>query len=200
MEENAETQDLIFKYLSKKKLNELLLRADNNVLQDEINKRLKTTPPIIASARVSSSNNDLEFKCSLYINYFDTQGTKLGHITFHFSPKNSTKKKSIIGRMHPKNNRNNQRKYTLRFNDTNDTIRISLSKHCSVMHPRLKECFNKSIDVINDYFSKDSDLFLGKPLFSNKKHPCFYYIVKQMEKTKTPILNTRKRGYETKFS
>jgi hypothetical protein len=205
MEENAKTHDLIFKYLSKKKLNELLLRADNGILEDEINKRLKKEKldiPIVANAEVSTdakTNN----KCSLYIHFYNN-GKPFGHISFHFSPKMSKvpgKSPPINGRVHPKNNRNTQRKYTFRFNanDANDSIRISLSKYCPKMNPQLEKCTNISVGVINDYLDKESNYFLGNPLFPEETiHPCLEYIVDKMRHTKTPIAATRKKSYQTK--
>lgn len=129
MEENSKTHDLIFKYLSKKKLNELLLRADKGVLEEEINKRLKGFTNLIAKAKVST--NETDNKCSLYVNYYNSQNKQVGHISLHFSPKSPGKNPSTIGRMHPKNNRNTQRRYTLRFNDKENTIRMSLFNNAS---------------------------------------------------------------------
>ena len=146
---------------------------------------------MIATSRVSK-NTKLNTGCSIYINFF-TNGNKIGHISFHFSPKRT----NTIGRVHPKNNRNTRRKYTFRFNENNDTISMSLSKHCSEVHPDLEKCFEISMQVMNEYINNINDLFLGKRKFPNEKHSCMNYIVKKMESSSTPIRNTRKRCHKT---
>lgn len=191
MEQNTETHDLIYKYLSKKKLNELFLRTEHKVLENEINDRLKKVTPIVAKTTISTKKG---YICSIYINFLNTNEKQIGHLSFHFSKNNSN---STIGRSHPKNNINTQRRYTLRFNTKQNIFHISLSKYGSIINPDLQKCFNTGIDVFNEYFNPNSSLFLGIRLFPNEKHSCYDYIIHQMKSTKTPILNTRKRSYKT---
>jgi hypothetical protein len=95
---NANTHDIFFKFLTRKKLKELLLRAvetdGKKVLEDDINHRLQGKTNVIAQTRISSINNknsthtnENQYPCSLYINFID-DNIQIGHITFHFSPNN----------------------------------------------------------------------------------------------------------------
>lgn len=188
MEKNANTHDIFIANLSYKKLNELLLRAQKKVLENDINKRLKGITPVVASTNVTKPLKT-PLSCSIYINFLNTQDDQIGHISFHFLPKRS----NTIGRIHPKNNKNTKRRYTFRFNENGDTINMTLSKHCSILSSELQKCFDISMNVINPNY----DHFLGKRIFPKEKHPCTDYIVKKMESSSTPIRSTRKRSHKT---
>lgn len=197
MNQNEQTHDIFFKYLSKKKLNELLLRSDRTenrkILQDEINKRLKGVSKLVAQTNISDDGN---YFCSLYINFINVNNEQVGHISFHFSPRISDKKRtqlSNLGRAHGKNNKNKLRNYTIRFDKTEDSIKMSISKYALPIRQELKECVNISLEVLNNYFDPNLNYFLGNKEFSNIEHKCYKYIVSQMAKSKTPISNTRKR-------
>jgi hypothetical protein len=202
MEQDEKTHILFFKLLSKRKLNELLLRSDPKYhsLQDEINARLNGLTSLKAFTNIS---DDGDYKCSLYINFYDMnmipEPKKIGHITFHFSPSMSSKGKNrnklsvSIGRMHGKNNINKSRQFTLRINETQNSIRMTISKYALPVRSELKPCIEKSIEILNEYFNSNSPYFLGNRLFTQDVHPCYSYIVNQMRKSKTPIENTRKK-------
>jgi hypothetical protein len=68
-----------------------------------------------------------------------------------------------------------------------------ISDYSSPIRKELKPCFDISIEVLNNYFNPKSEYFLGNKLFENTYHDCYKYIIRRMEKSKTPIRNTRKK-------
>jgi len=108
MGNNANTHDIFFKFLTKNKLKELLLRADKTdgrkMLDEDINRKLQGETTVIAQTRISPINNSGQtnnnnYPCSLYINFID-DNIQIGHITFHFSPSNPDRS-TYAGRIHP---------------------------------------------------------------------------------------------------
>jgi len=200
MSNNANTHDIFFRFLSFKKLNELLLRANETngrrVLEDEINRRIQECgdTELIAKSKVSKTG---DYPCSIYISFLNINNKEEGHVSFHFSPnllKRPGKHSLNIGRTHPINNRNRQRKYTFKFNENQQSIRMSISNQSSPIRPLLKPYFETIHNVFNDYFDPTKDCFLGKPQFHNKEESeCYEIIINKMKKSKTPISSTRKR-------
>lgn len=184
---DIKTHDIFFNFLTRKKLNELLLRAEETngrkILEDQINQRLQGISPIVARTEVSTSQNS--YYCSLYINFINRYGKQIGHFTFHFSP--NSQKFGNIGRLHPKNNRNTQKRYTFHFNKNiqiNNSIRMSISVSPQMISSELKEPFQKCIDVFNDYFNPENDYYLGKQIFSNQTSKCYSYLINELKKSK----------------
>lgn len=109
------------KQLQKKKLNELLKRADSSigVLQKHINYLLY---PLTCKTKVSN-------KCDIIITYYDNNN-EIGHMTIHLNIdiKDYTFQAKQNGRIHIKNKFNNSC-YTLKVNkrlikNKNDSINI----------------------------------------------------------------------------
>lgn len=198
MDTNTNTHDNFFRFLSFKKLNELLLRANQTngrrVLEDEINRRMQGDTKLIAKSKVSKTG---KYPCSIYISFLNKNNKEEGHISFHFSPnrlKRPGKNLLNIGRTHPKNNRNSQRRYTFKFNENQESIRMSISSQSSPIRPLLKPCFESTLNIFNDYFNPTSDYFLGDPQFHNKEtSDCYMYVINEMKTSKTPISTTRKQ-------
>jgi hypothetical protein len=205
---NANTHDIFFKFLTRKKLKELLLRAvetdGKKVLEDDINHRLQGKTNVIAQTRISPINNKNSthttkryYPCSLYINFMD-DNIQIGHITFHFSPTNPGHS-SYAGRIHPVNNnenRRNMRNFTFKFNKLVNSVRMSLAPTSIQMNSKLEPCINTAIEVLNEYFNpKNTEMFLGKKFFPDGKSECYNYIVSIMSYSRTPLRNTRKRQY-----
>jgi hypothetical protein len=186
MEQNEQTHDIFFKTITRKKLNELLLRADKKILQNHINKELIDEYSIVYVKKNQSS------ECSIYIDYYDKKTkNKLGYISLHFYPQQRNRKTSKAGRIHVRNSKNNP--YTLRFNkDTNDELIISLTKYSDTMSSSLKKAVNKTLILINLYFNEKSPYWLGNPSFKDIWHPCFYVICNSMKRARKNIRNTRK--------
>jgi hypothetical protein len=198
MEDNVETHTLFFKIMTPKKLNELLLRAsgDNSILQRDINARLKGLNVGYAYVNIAKEIEDGDEICSLYIN-FKKQHNKFGHITFHFDKKRNNKYKNVEdGRFHAKNNRNNTRKYALRIqkNSNNSFITMRLSDYAKGVLPDFKQCIDKSLEVLNEYFNPKTAVYLGihNPDIPLHVHACLSRITKVFKSNSGSLQQTRK--------
>lgn len=195
MELNEQTHDEFFRVITRKKLHELFLRANNpNILQKQINS-------ILPKGYVKVTITPKSTECGIYFNYY-INNIKQCHITLHF--KKSDKIENIkwgnsninIGRFHLKNNIYKNKKYTLRVNKyNNDKIQLYLTHRTADIRPELEVFTAAVLDTLNTYFNPSSNDYLGHYKFPNQVHPCVATLDKIFMHSKTPLRNTRKRGY-----
>lgn len=185
------THDVFFREITRRKLNELLNRADvsTKVLENHINERL---PSHIRSTTQVGINNTTKF-CSIYI-YFKSSDNSIqfGHISFHLYPKylvDKYKRNSTAGRFHVKNNMRNIY-YTLRVNKNTRASKIILSvPQQRFANPELEIASNITIQLLNEYLEPSSELFLGTKLTSDNigEHVCAGIICNQISNTRSRI-------------
>jgi hypothetical protein len=198
MESNVDTHTLFFKIITPRKLNELLHRASgkNSILQRDINDKLKPLNIGRAEVNLAKEIEESQDVCSLYINFINHNG-QFGHITFHFDKKRNTKyrKKNGLGRFHTKNNRNNTGSFLrVTRNSENTFIIMSLSNYPSILQSDLKQCVDKSLEVLNLYFNPGSNLYLGNhnPNIPLTDHLCLKHITKVFKINTGSLQKTRK--------
>jgi hypothetical protein len=197
MELNEQTHDIFFKVITRKKLNELLLRAsDQTILQKQIN-------GILPKGHVNISVISKTTECGIYFNYY-INTIKQGHITLHFKKADKIRNSQWgnpninIGRFHLKNNMYKNKKYTLRINkQNNDKIQIYLTHRIKDIRPELQEFTKTVLDKLNMYFNPGSSEYLGYYKFPNQKHPCMANLDRVFMHSRTPLRNTRKKGYSS---
>jgi hypothetical protein len=185
------THELFFREITRRKLNELLNRADvsTKILENHINERL---PPHIRSNTHVGMNNTTKL-CSVYI-YFKSHDNfqQFGHISLHLHPKylvDKYKRNSTAGRFHIKNN---IRKiyYTLRVNKNTSSGKIILSiPQQQFTNPELNFASTITTQLLNDYLSPSSELFLGNKLTSDNigEHACARIICNQISNLRSRI-------------
>jgi hypothetical protein len=192
MDGDERTQEEFFKVITKKKLHELLLRADekHRILQKQINTRLSDAYCITMVKKNTVGD------CSIYIYFYNKNTRKeIGYLSFHLYPQKLGLKHNALGRFHGKNRKNTNFKYTLRVNKrSEDSIIFSLTKHVSRIRPEFEKCTTVALGVLNSYFNELSPYWLGHSKFANTPpHICHTIILRKMEQVKQPIRNTRKR-------
>jgi hypothetical protein len=192
MDDAFKTHDLFFQIITRKKLNELLNRAkdDENGLQKHINDKLK-------NSKSEVKLNNINTYCDIIINFINNNSQQIGHISFHIASENKllSKNSRKNGRFHAKNNINRNLKYTLRFNKVNDTLKISLDKVVKI-RKEFEECLTVALDILNEYFNHNSELYLGNRLtrFKDEETTCFKLIENSVRHNpKTRLKNTRKQ-------
>jgi hypothetical protein len=155
-----ESQQIFFTKITRNKLNEFLNRVTTGFLQDQIVNTLKNIKPKI---RISENCMDV------YINFYDMNTRKIGHLTFHLNKSSSNINNKYLrrGRLHAVNNRNTKY-YTLRVNDKNELFQLSINSPLKMKND-LQECINITINILNDYTNKYSMYYLGKNITKNKK-------------------------------
>ena len=205
MESNVDTHALFFKIMTPKKLNELLHRASgrDNILQRDINDKLKSQNNVHVEVNLAKEIEEGQEVCSLYINFINHNG-KFGHITFHFDKKRNTKygKKNGLGRFHTKNNRNNTGSFLrVTKNSENTLIIMSLSNYPSILRSDLKQCVDKSLEVLNLYFNPGSNLYLGRhnPNVPLTDHLCLKRITKVFRINSGSLQKTRKASTTVRY-
>jgi hypothetical protein len=187
-----QTHDLFFQIITRKKLNELLNRADKRTkyLETQINNNLNNAKCIV---RLSNQGN----YCDLYIEFFDLNEKRIGHVSFHIEPENKNINPEN-GRFHGKNNKKHFT-YTLKFQkfkrakNFNDYLIMYFNS--KIHSSEFEECLKTTLTILNEYFNPDSKLYLKHKMtkISNETHACFEKIEKQMSsKFKTTLKNTRK--------
>jgi hypothetical protein len=202
---NINTHTLFFKIMTPKKLNELLLRASgkNSILQRDIYANLKGLNIGRAEVNLAKEIEEGAEVCSLYINFINHNG-QFGHITFHFDKKRNIKykKKNGLGRFHTKNNRNTTGSFLrVTRNSENSFITMSLSNYPSIIRSDLKQCVDKSLEVLNLYFNPDSNLYLGyhNPNIPLKKHECLTCITNVLKVNNGSLKHTRKAIIKNRY-
>lgn len=196
MTDAHETHDVFFQVISPKKLNELLHRSDKNtkVLEEHINEELKhNEKPFICTTDVSNDKTG----CHIYIDFFNINNNKIGHISFHLISDNKDmgNYSRKVGRFHVRNNRNRNCYYPLTFKKENDSMKIFLT-YPVPMRQELKECIEPTIEILNSYFDETSDIRLSKKMTTNSDtdHKCLKIIRNNVNtKKKTKLNPTRKR-------
>ncbi len=188
MNNTFRSHKLFFEILTRRRLNELLHRAseETNYLQNQINDRLQAIgSELVAKSEVDRNDNN---ECSIYIKYYRLNDTniEIGHITFHLMPElqmdNSARR---FGRLHSQNKRNRtvrQVMHIARLND--DSMKIKLVAYHAFATGPLKVAINTTIELLNEYFSKDSPNFIGKRIMDTietNPHPCFTIIEAQFK-------------------
>jgi hypothetical protein len=188
---NHNTHDAFFEVITKKKLNELLLRSvKDGMLQQQINELLTN------AYCISKVKHNKYHECSIYINFYMKQTQKeIGYLSFHLYPNNKgVFGNSANGRFHAQNTRR-KLKYSMRINKKDDdSILFSLINRVSYIQVDFEICVKATFDILNSYFDESSPNWLGYPRFENTKpHGCYSTILSEMAKRKKPIGNTRKR-------
>jgi hypothetical protein len=192
MYSSANTHHNFFHALTPKKLNEFYHRATTGVLMRHINTQLQSG---YCTTRIT--NNNKNWPCSIYINLFNQQKIKIGHISLHIKPDN-IQIQNQSGRLHTRNNRNKTLKYPLIieqvYNNIQNTISIKLGTP-STIETELEQMINTINNVLSSYFDPKSKIYLSNKLTRNSKtiHDCLNYVVNLMNGTCTPIRNTRKQ-------
>jgi hypothetical protein len=195
------THKLLFEILTRRKLNELLHRADENTnyLQDQVNERLQAVgSELTATSEVYKNDNK---ECSIYIKYYKNDN-EIGHITFHLMPElKQNGKANTFGRLHSRNTRNKTVRQVMHINRLNeDSMRIKLVAYHSFTTGSLRQAIDTTIELLNEYFYKDSPNFLGIHIMDSiekKSHPCFSIIEKQFQQQQYKVKrlrNTRKQN------
>ena len=199
------THNIFFDYLTCKKVNELLKRADRyytkipriSILEYDIQ---QTLPPTIQVQTAVTLDN--ENQCNIYISFQEGE-YKIGHITLHLTKDNSRIRKSTfkrnktitntIGRIHVRNNRGNRsRSHVIQVTNSTDRFKFELRGIPSVVENKLKQCANAAIGVIEEYFNPESSLFLGNVRTKPGKHRYFAKIRTNLQTSSTPLRGTRK--------
>jgi hypothetical protein len=195
MELNEKTHDEFFRVITRKKLNELFLRASNpDILQKQINANLSVGYVFV---KVNRKSNE----CLIIFNYL-SNAINQGHITLHFKKADKINNMKWgnpninIGRFHLKNNVLKNKKYTMRINKQgNDKIQMYLTHRATNIRPELKVFTDAVLDILNMYLDPLSNEYLGHYKFPNQIHPCIAILDKEMIRTKTQLRNTRKKAY-----
>ncbi len=191
---NKNTQEKFYKFLTIKKLNELLHRVDSSTrfLENQINIQLNG---FYCKSNVYVNNIN---EYSIYIHFFNQLNQQIGHLTMHLYPDNPSKSNAKNGRIHIKNNRNSKTlKYPIRFNRVNGNIRLSITTPL-IMKDDLRYCSDATIAILNTYFLPLSENYLSKPKtqYQRTHHRFLNNILSQMAISQTSsIRNTRKRSY-----
>jgi len=153
--EAHESHEIFFKTITRRKLNELLNRVSTRYLQNQINQILKG---YTAKAKIAENCD------GIYINYCNMNGNDIGHISFHLNKNNrlsnNNKRK---GMFHIKNNRNQNRYYTIRVNHKKDLYEIKVNSPLK-MKQDLEYCVNSTLNILNDYTEPQSIYYLGNRL------------------------------------
>ena len=196
IQNSHKTHDLFFGFLTIKKLNELLHRADikTHYLENQINNEFMKNGLQNVYAKVELTKNKLD-EYSIYVNFFNTPtNQQFGHLSFHLMPTIKNRTRYGLGRLHARNNKNTQRNHTLRINQSGNTIFMKLVPYPVVIRDEIQTPINITLSILNQYFDINSDYYLSNKLtnHSNKVHPFQSQIISQMNKSKTPIKNTRK--------
>jgi hypothetical protein len=198
MSENTyKTHDLFFEVLSKNKLNELLNRISSGYLTNQINNNLQN---YIVKCEIKDNI------CDTYIHFYEINtGKQIGHISFHLDKLNKQLNYYSLqkGRFHVVNNRNRNRYYTLKINRTNDNSIIMYVKSNLTMKDNLSECTTVTLNILNDYFNPNSNLYLQYRLtkYGNKNHICIDKIYERVNKKgKSYLSNTRSKSKSTSKS
>jgi hypothetical protein len=191
MENTYKSQRLFFERITPNKLNELLKRADlsTHVLEDDINGVLQGVQCEV-EIRTNKSTN----KHSIYIHLFDyiPQKRQIAHVSIHMYPE---RMKSNIGRIHARNNVNNQRSHTVKVHkNATNKIKLSVTSYPSVIRPQLKKPIDEVLRILTDYLDPLSPLFLGlkRTQYPKNKHTNVSNIVGQFSRSKTPLRTTMK--------
>jgi len=193
MEDTYKSHEIFFHSVTPKKLNELLHRADDKsrTLETHINTKLHES---ICTSRIKIDTSGV---CSIYITFKDIYTKNdIGHISFHLTVDKKTKygTKNTLGRFHAINNKDSNRKHTLKMNRVNNSLRMSVVPYPGILNNKFKECIDTALSVLNEYFNPGSDIFLSNTLtkYSSQTHPCSTIIQRTLEKHKRPLKTTRK--------
>ena len=129
-----------------------------------------------------------ETRCDIIIDFFDKNALNIGHISFHLSEDDKSKRSN---RFHAKNK---SKYYTFKLNKTNKQEFIKYTPNSSI-NPLLKISIDCAIKVLNQYFNPNSVLYLGKYPPGSEKiwHICRAPTISKLNRTiKTRVPNTRK--------
>lgn len=99
------------------------------------------------------------------------------------------------GRIHVKNNINNQRTHTIKVNrNASNKIRLVVTSYPSVIRSQLKQPIDDVLRILTDYLDPASPLFLGikRTQYPQNKHTNVSNIVSQFSRSKTPLRTTLK--------
>jgi hypothetical protein len=202
MEDDHKTQKLFFNAITRKKLNELLKRADadTRVLEMHINERLNDS----LRSHVDVNNKSSQSYCDILINYYENH-TYLGHFTVHCKMDDltmcNTSRKN--GRIHLKNKNNTC--YTIKCNarklqNANDSVTMKY-RTWQFIRPKLKQCLDATLSVLNDYMDFNSELSLDIQLTKYKldMHPCVEMVVNKFNaRYKTRLRKTHRVSLQTR--
>jgi hypothetical protein len=206
MSTSKTTHEQFFKFLTKKKLNELLYRADTKTkfLENQINTELQQQQTPVKCAVTIQQNKHHE--CSIYIAFYPKKlpikkENELYHISFHLYPELQLNEN--IGRLHVRNTRNKNRKHTIRINtlqslNTENSIRMTLVDYPITARESTRQTVNIALSVLNTYFDPDSPNYLGNEIASlnyDKKHKYYTTIFEQFKHKKKEFRNTRKQSH-----
>ena len=211
----SRTHNIFFDYLTCKKVNELLKRADKGynlresatVIEEDIQPLLPS--PFTVKTRVQV---DLENQCNIYIIFFEGEYSfeekhRIGHITLHLSKDNIQRRKNIFkmnpaqtntpGRLHLGNNRSKTlRSHVIHVENEKNKIKLEVRHRPSVIENKLKICADIAINVLTEYFNPSSILFLGNSRTLSGYHK---YVKKIITNLKTPIpLRSTRKIHQTK--
>ena len=206
MSTSKTTHEQFFKFLTKKKLNEILYRADSRTmfLENQINTELQQQQtPVKCAVNVQQNKHQ---ECSIYIAFYPKnlpikKENELYHISFHLYPELQLNEN--IGRLHVRNTKNKNRKHTIRINTlqsltTENSIRMTLVDYPITARESTRQTVNIALSVLNTYFDSDSPNYLGNRIVTQKfKEPHYYrdQIFKQFIQKKKEFRNTRKQSH-----
>ncbi len=177
------THNEFFKAITENQLNELYRRASINtkILEDDINKELNNSYCLVYVNNI----------CHIFINYFDNNNNKIGHISLHIDKKDKSlsQKGKQYGRFHISNNKQATSKYTLKLskkvNQQNQTLLYFSYNTSLYMRPELKYAVNATIKVLHSYFNESSNMSLRKYNKTYKSN-CIKHIKSKMTLRTTP--------------
>lgn len=206
MSTSKSTHEQFFKFLTKKKLNELLYRADTKTrfLENQINTELQQHQTSVKCTVNIQQNRRQE--CSIYITFYPKNApiqkdNELYHISFHLYPEIQLNEN--IGRMHVRNTKNKNRKHTIRINtsqslNTENSIRMTLVDYPIVARETTRQNVDIVLSVLNTYFDPDSPNYLGNRIVTpkfNEPHNYHTTIITQFKRKKKEFRNTRKQSH-----
>lgn len=178
------TQKIFFQAITRKKLNELFHRADSERMSDNISILAKDIAQILNNQlRVKSVVNRKDNHCDIIITYYNhnyNHNNEIGHLTIHCKVDNTTlhKQQRMQGRIHFKNKFNNSC-YTLKcksrpLQNANTSVTIS-HETGKFIRPKLKQCLDATLLILNHYLDFNSELSLDIPMtkYRYEDHPCF---------------------------
>jgi len=199
----SRTHNIFFTRLTCKKVNELLKRADNKtlhsmtILEQDIQLRLPTNIEIKSYVRI-----DKESQCNIYLFIYKDK-KQIGHITLHLTKENklygkiATRKNAshtnINGRLHVRNNRaTTLNRHVIEVNNSKNIFQMYVRNVPHYAEFSLKNAANIALQVIGDYFNKESELFLGIQRTPPGNHKHFIKVIKNLSSSRTPLRSTRK--------
>ena len=199
----SRSHNIFFNYLTCKKVNELLKRADNipgldeSILSNDIQPKLP--PEYNVETKVKY---DLDNQVNIYITFLKNKN-EIGHVTLHLTKENKvftkqlkkTSKTNTPGRLHGVNTRGIKSRHIIEVTNIGDRFTLEVRHRPDVIEKGLKRCIDTTIGVIEEYFNKQNvSLYIGKERTYSGEHKYFKKVRNNLRSSSTPLKKTRKVG------